>query len=326
MFERILVPLDGSSRAEEAIPVAARIARAFDGSILLLHVVIPPVSTGKYSVPEAYPRREADEELAEANEYLKTVAMLEELSHIPTESQALVGDVAPTILNAAHSMHAALIVLSSHGYSGFNRWMLGSVAEKIIRHASIPVVVIRGGQVESAATSERPVRILVPLDGSALSETALEPAGKLAEGLSHATSQPGQLQLLRVVAIPSGYGRFRSGVDVYYEAQIREDAKREDEQYLHAVAQRLAEAEWVKDQLTVTATVATDPDAAEAIVKQAEEEPVDFIAMATHGRGGMQRWALGSTTERVLHATRVPLFIVKVQHDSLPSEPQTQEK
>jgi nucleotide-binding universal stress UspA family protein len=326
MFERILVPLDGSTRAEEAIPVAARIARAFGGSILLLQVVIPPVSTGKYSVPEMYPKRETDEELTEANEYLKTVALLEELSHIPIEKQALVGEVAPAILDAAHSLHATLIVLNSHGYTGFKRWMLGSVAEKIIRHASIPVVVVRGRMAEPATTGEHPVRILAPLDGSALSEAALEPAAKLAAGLSHATSQPGLLQLMRVVAIPSGYGRFRSGVDVFYEAQIREDAKREDEQYLHAVTQRLAETEWVKDKLQVTTVTATDSDAAEAIVKQAEAEPMNFIAMATHGRGGVQRWALGSTTERVLHATTVPLFIVKFQHDSPASESPVQEK
>lgn len=314
MFERILVPLDGSSRAEEAIPVAARIAHAFGGSLLLLHVVIPPVSTGKYSVPEEYPKRETDEDLAEANEYLKTVALREGLSHIPIERQAIVGEIAPTILKAAQSLHATLIVLSSHGYSGLKRWMLGSVAEKIIRHASIPVVVVRGGQAESATGEQQSVRVLAPLDGSALSEAVLEPAGKLAAGLSHATSHPGLLQLLRVVALPSGYGKFRSGVDIFYDTQMREDAKREDEQYLQAVAQRLADAEWTRDQLTVTTTVATDPDAAEAIVKQAEAESVDFIAMATHGRGGVQRWALGSTTERVLHATRTPLFIVKLQH------------
>jgi nucleotide-binding universal stress UspA family protein len=107
---------------------------------------------------------------------------------------------------------------------------------------------------------------------------------------------------------------------------MKEDARRDDEHYLHEVTQRLAEAAWAKDHLSVTAMVAIDPDAAEAIVKQAEAESTDFIAMTTHGRGGVQRWALGSTTERVLHATRVPLFIVKFQHDSPTPEPPLQEK
>jgi nucleotide-binding universal stress UspA family protein len=224
MFERILVPLDGSPRAEEAIPVATSIARAFGGSIILLKVVVPPVSTGRYSKPEEdYPKRETDEELAEANEYLKTIARQEELSLISTETHAMVGDAAPTILEAAQAMHATLVVLSSHGYTGLKRWALGSVAEKIIRHASIPVVALRVGQVEPESMAQRPIRILVPLDGSALSESVLEPAAKLATALSHATAQPGILQLMQVVAIPSAYGKLRSGVDVFYESKIRED-------------------------------------------------------------------------------------------------------
>jgi nucleotide-binding universal stress UspA family protein len=130
-------------------------------------------------------------------------------------------------------------------------------------------------------------------------------------GPPQATSQQGALQIIRVVDIPSSYGRFRSQVDSYYDAQMRAEEKHEYEQYLEAVAKRFAEGELAKYNLAVSTVVATDPDVAEAIVQTAEQGKVDFIAMATHGRGGLQHWALGSITERVLHATKVPLFIIR---------------
>ena len=285
MFERILVPLDGSPVAERAIPAAARIARAFGGSVIVLSVVTPPVTPGKFSVPEEYPKADTEEELAEATAYLRAIAQSDKLVGITTEVQTLVGATAPTILSATQSLHADLIVLCTHGYTGFKRWRLGSVSEKVIRHAPVPVFVLREGE--------------------------LEPAARLSAGLAQATSQRGILQLMRVVDIPSGYGKFRSRVDSFYDAQMRAEAKRAYEQYLETVAKRFSEGELAKYNLAVTTVVTTDPDVAEAIVQTAEQGKDDFIAMATHGRGGVQRWALGSITERVLHATKVPLFIIR---------------
>jgi nucleotide-binding universal stress UspA family protein len=200
--------------------------------------------------------------------------------------------------------------------------MLGSVAEKVTRHAPIPVLVLREGGPEPATAVQQPVRALVSVDGSALSEAILEPAASLAAALARATSQQGALQLIRVVDIPSGYGKFRSTVDSHFDAAMRAEAKREYEQYLQAVAKRFSEGELAKYNLAVTTVVATDPDVAEAIVQTAEQGKVDFIAMATHGRGGVQHWALGSITERVLHATKLPLFILRPQDVS--SKPESQ--
>lgn len=325
MFERILVPLDGSPVAERAIPAAARIARAFGGSVIVLRVVTPPVSSGKFSAPEAYPEAATKEELAEATSYLQTIAQSDQLGGITAEGQSLVGAVAPTILSAAQSLHATLIVLCSHGYTGFKRWMLGSVAEKVIRHAPVPVFVLREGGVEPATAVQQPVLALVTLDGSPLSEAGLAPAASLTAGLAQATSQQGVLQVMRVVDIPSSYGKFRGTVDSFYDTEMRAEAKREYEEYLEAVAKRFSEGELAKYNLAVTTVVATDPDVAEAIVQTAEQRKVDFIAMATHGRGGVQHWALGSITERVLHAAKLPLFIIRPQSVSIKPESKSEE-
>ena len=149
MFEQILVPLDGSPVAERAIPAAARIARAFGGSVIVLSVVTPPVTPGKFSVPEEYPKADTEEERASATAYLRAIAQSDKLVGITTEVQTLVGAVAPTILSATQSLHADLIVLCTHGYTGFKRWRLGSVSEKVIRHAPVPVFVLREGESEA---------------------------------------------------------------------------------------------------------------------------------------------------------------------------------
>jgi nucleotide-binding universal stress UspA family protein len=314
MFHRILVPLDGSTRAESAIPTAARLVQASGGSVVLLQVVEPPVSSGKFSAPEAYPKVGTDEELAEATEYLKNLAQSGDLSGITTEVQTLAGAVVPTIIAATQSLHADLIVLSSHGYTGFKRWTLGSVAHKLVPHSPVPVLLLREGGPVPATTADQPAFAEVPLDGSLLSESALEPAAQLLAAL--APSAQRALQLLRVVNIPSSYGKFRSMTDSYFDAQMRTEEKQEDQAYLDAVAKRFAEGELAKYHLAVTTTVAIDPDVARAIVQAAEQvegmvpSGSHLIVMATHGRGGLQHWALGSVAERVLHSTRLPLLVV----------------
>ena len=170
------------------------------------------------------------------------------------------------------------------------------------------------------AVAGQPLRALVPLDGSLLSESALLPAAQLVSAL--APTAPKVLQLLRVVDIQPSYGKFRGMVDTYYDTEVRAEARREDEQYLQAVAKRFAEGELAQYHLTVQTTIAIDPDVADAIVQVAEHTEgtehvgAQLIAMASHGHGGLHHWVMGSVAERVLHATKLPLLIVHVAHST----------
>ena len=375
MYKRILVPLDGSARAERAIPVAARIARALGGSVTLLRVATAPVDTGKYSSTSGYVEETADTDLTGATSYLENIAGSDELTGIKTEVKTFIGAVAPAILSASQSLHANIIVMCSHGYTGFKRWTLGSVADKVTRHSPIPVFVLREDGPLPATAEHQPVRALVAVDGSSLSEAVFEPAAYLAAALAEATSQQGALHLLRVVDlpasggkfksdahidtlqdevfvidgsplsesalepaaqlitalapteqrvihlmrvvdVPSSYGKFRSSVDEHYDAGVRAEAKHEYEAYLDAVAKRFTEGDLATYNLSVATSVPINMDVAEAIVEAAEEgegaelSGYDLIVMATHGRGGVQRWVLGSVAERVLHASKVPLMVV----------------
>ena len=311
MYKRILVPLDGSVRAERAIPVAARIARASGGSVFLLRVATTPVDTGKFSSASGYVEETVDADLTGATSYLEHTAVSHELTGIKTEVKSLFGAVAPTILSASQSLHANIIVICSHGYTGFKRWALGSIADKVTRHSPIPVFVLREGGPLPATAEHQPVQALVAVDGSSLSEAVLEPAAYLAKALAEAISQRVALHLLRVVDLPTGGGKFKS--DAYIDTGLKEQVKHEDEEYLHTLVHRLNTGDLAHLDLAITSSVEADPDVAEAIVKKAEQDTFDFIAIATHGRGGVQRWALGSVAARVLHATKLPLLIMRPQ-------------
>ncbi|HEU5380995.1 MAG TPA: universal stress protein [Ktedonobacteraceae bacterium] len=311
MFQRILVPLDGSARAEQAIPTAARIAQVFGGTIIMLCVVPPTSRPEKGGMPEAYPIVGTDEQLAEATEYLKSVATSRPLVGIPTEVHTAIGETAPTLLDAVQSLHADFLIVCRHGLSGFAHWGLGGVAYKLVQRCPVPLLLLPDGGRELAPAEQHQIRALVTLDGSPFSEAVLEPVAHLLAGLTQARGQHGALLLLQVVGIPTSYGRFRSKVISPDNARQQAEAEKRAEYYLETVARRLTDGELAKYHLAVTTRVATDPDVAKAIVYTAEHTLVDVIAMTTHGWSGVLRWALGSIMERVLHTTRAPLFILR---------------
>lgn len=309
MFRRILVPLDGSDRAEEAIPVAARLAHAANGTVILVQVA--PFSldfqADKKQPAEMYPDNVIEEVKALAANYLYNASKKPEMVGVNTETRVEYGEAAQSILEAVDPLRVDLIVMCSHGYSGFKRWALGSVAQKIIPHSPVPVLVLRDGGPMLAA---KPLDALVSLDGSPLAESALAPVTQLLAALAPQAQKT--LHLVRVVALPVTYGRFATNAPF---DQLREEAKRAAHQYLAAVAEQLIEAGGAVSDLTVTTSIAVNPDVAEALIQTTEQKlhsggRFDLVAMATHGRGGLQRLMMGSMTERVLHATKLPMLIV----------------
>lgn len=321
MFQRILVPLDGSEQSLRAVPVAARIARVSGGTIIFVNVVLPPVEFGTYSAehtvalkPGAFERRKA-----EATRYLRdvTITHANDLAGIATEMDVTSGAASPEIDAAARLEHVDLIVVCSHGETGLKRWVFGSVTQEVVRHSPVPVLVLHEQGVGFLAPSASHLfRMLVPLDGSALSETALLPAAQLMAVL--AAPAQGVLHLLRVVDLPPAYGQMKSQANV--TEGMLEEAGQEAAKYVKSVADRLREGPFAAFKLTITSSVAVSTDVAGAIIEKAERSGIaessagyDMIAMSTHGRGGLQRLLMGSTAERVLGTTKLPLLIVRPQ-------------
>ena len=319
MFHHLLVPLDGAPRAERALAVAARLARANNGRVTLVRVVPESIDYSAFMLPSpAYFQGMTHTGLSQATHYLDQVAQFPVLEGIPVEKQVLFGSVADTILWVAESTDIDLIVTCSHGYTGLTRWALGSVAEKIAHHAHIPVLILREeGPIPASPHPDKtqPFCVLVPLDGSTNSKAAIEPAAELIAAL--AAPAKAKLHLMRVVASPSTHAK---GL----EQEERVHRLHRARTYLETTVQHIREglvAPIVKKLgLTTSWSVAVDTDVAGAIIRTAENgeniggadvfDTCDLIAIATHGRGGLQRWAMGSVTERVLHATKLPILIV----------------
>lgn len=311
MFKRILVPLDGSDLANRALPVAAHIARITSGSIILFGVATTPIESGPSLVPSRQEEETIQDDVGHVKAYLQEAANSPALAGLTVETHAVFDAIAPAIIAATQTYQADIVVLCSHGYGGTKRWLLGSVSQKVARHCPVPALVLHADG--AILSSDHPLRVLVPVDGSKLSETVLEPALQFMADMSGAAQ--GELHLLRVINVPTTNGKFRSQAYIDFEADIRAQEKQEAQAYLAALVKRLQLS--APENVRITSSMVVDADIAATIIHAAEQHEVidsksyNVIAMATHGRGGIQRWALGSITERVLGATRLPLLIVR---------------
>jgi nucleotide-binding universal stress UspA family protein len=228
---------------------------------------------------------------------------------------------ATALLEAVKAQQCDLVVLCSHGRSGLTRWALGSVAQKLTRHAPVPVLVLRVNEalpVPAEGEGDHPAKALVALDGSALAEEALIPAAQVVAALAGlSTSSTGQLHLLRVLD-PSYIGTVH-GERILMDQDTRQTAHQDAEAYLRGVAQRLQTGEVGALGLRVTWSVVEDADPAGMLLAVAENgmgiaapssrNRFDLLAMATHGRTGVRLWEIGSVADRVLQASTLPLLI-----------------
>jgi len=318
MFQHILVPLDGSSLAEQALPLAAHLAQVSGGTITLLHITNPAVEYGPYlAQPYTYMQDVVDTDLANAAHYLEGIARSEVLKDMRVQKEALSGEIARSILDFAHKHATDIVVMCSHGRTGFQRWALGSIAQKVARYSTKPVLIVKNGHTTLPATNAtpRPISVLVALDGSPLAETALLPAAQLCASLN--TPNQGTLHLIRVVElIPSVRSEATATIN-----EMNEQTVAQARTYLQNVEQRLRGGDLAMFHLSVTSSIATGYDTADILVREAEQgkccdngteyEGCDIIALATHGRGGLQRWVMGSVAERVLSSTKLPLLIIR---------------
>lgn len=320
MFQHILVPLDGSTLAEQALPVAARLAQATDGTVGLVRVVSPSNEYEAYvTLQPITTHHTLKTEFGKARGYLDNLTHLDSLAGVHTETAVITSEAATGILSVADTRPIDLIVMSSHGCTGMAHWIMGSVAEKVARYAPVPVLILRVLREDKPLLANMhpddgvSLRALVPLDGSARAEAAIPPAAHLVAALS--APGRGVLHLTRVV-IP--------GIDAISHHR-REALLQEAKEDLNATVDEIREglmADYGPDlHLSITCSATIDDDIAAGIVRIAKNgagavgadvfDGSDLIAMATHGYSGLQRWALGSITERVLHASRLPLMIVR---------------
>jgi nucleotide-binding universal stress UspA family protein len=312
MFQNILVPLDGSARAERALPLAARLARASGGKLILVRVVDIQhrIAWQSADVPIDFDQLLiAEQEIAAS--YLAQTAHSEELAGLNVLSETAEGKPGEAILALAQEQGVDLILMSSHGYIGLKKWALGSVAQHIERHSHIPVLILRDETDSSEhilQSHPQPLRVIVPLDGHAQAEQILPAAA----ALSIALSAPARGAIHLALIVPDCNQQEMAARGEYHRAL------RDANAYLASVTQRLQQDEQIARHLVIASSVSQRSSISEALAafatKGADPEgsgSYDVIAMATHGREGLDRLLHTSITEQVLDATRVPALVIK---------------
>lgn len=305
MTHSILVPLDGSELAEQALPHAVRLAGILDASLILVRVpetlIVPVMSAGIWITDEV----ESPVAHAQAEEYLAAVARRPELSGLAIQTMTPGHPVADALLRAIEMTEPDVVVMTTHGRSGFRGWVLGSVADKIAHASPAPVYLVRSGEDDAVPAAPPEVkRILVPLDGSSAAETALTAAVDVARKTGAA------LVLVRVPVVP-GYATVIPETAGWIPQLLSEKAV-EATAYLERVAERL-DTQGVKVDIDVE--IVASGGVAAGILTSAREWEADLIMMSTHGRTAWRRWILGSVADGVLHHADRPLWLVPVHSD-----------
>jgi len=289
MYSKILIPLDGSKFAEAVLPYARVLARQLSIPVDFLYVIDP-------KEPPAFAPFMANEYLTRIGASLGgTVGSIVETGH-----------TAATIVKVAAAQPEMLIAMATHGYSGAKRWLLGSVAEKVLRAAANHLLLVHPANGEPHPEAKL-ITVLVPLDGSKLAETVLPTVSELALRLSL------QVELVRVTrriysAPPEAFLPV-FGANAPNLKKLWEEAHAEANQYLIDKAKQLRRQGLSQVDSLVLESGADG--AAAAIVDLANKTADSCVAMCTIGESAIGNWPLGSVTERVVRYTTAPVLVIR---------------
>ena len=321
MYGTILIPLDSSPFSERALPVATALARTTGGKLVLVRAASASVLPGAHSA-DLQGRQIQKEDLfisADAGGAGRTAAQIRAVEEAKRYLEGIAGRLAEQgfqakvavpyaaaaegILTEIDVQAADLVVMCTHGQSGLGRWIYGSVAEEVLAHSPVPVLLVRPTGTPVVLSPEPGgSQLLVPLDGSTFAEAALPHATTLARAFGGSillvyVVVPPYVPYTEMPAAPAGAAEVAN--------MIVEEALEKAERYLADVSERLR-----RDGLPVQTTVCKGSPA-DTILRQALVVDARLIVMATHGRTGLRRLLLGSVAHEVVHRALLPVLLVR---------------
>jgi nucleotide-binding universal stress UspA family protein len=300
MYTRVLIPLDGSKTAEKVLPYARTVAGKLNIPVELLGVIDIAEIAGHLAVEKA---RHLDTLITEGEKNSKMY--LDNIGRSFPESSVRCtierGRPEDVIIEHAAKDKNTLIAMATHGRSGINRWLLGSVTEKVLRGSGNPLLLVRAHE-DARGEGEAVLKsILVPLDGSELAESVLPKAVELAKALK------AEIVLVRVYELPAAAYYGSEDYLPNYE-ELKDQVKLEAADYLDKKIDALKAI-----GLEKVSWVLLDGSDANEIIRYARESPSALVAMCTHGRSGVKRWVLGSVTEKVVRHSGDPVLVVRAK-------------
>ncbi|HEY54660.1 MAG TPA: universal stress protein [Dehalococcoidia bacterium] len=283
MWKKILVPLDGSDLAELALPYAEELATAFKSELILLYV-------GESS-EEQY--------LNMHRLYLEKMAVQTKKAVERVSPVVISGKPSEAIVKYTEKNDIRLIVMASHGHSSIIPWAKGGIASKVIEGVGVPLLLIK--ETKRRKTKEKHLisRILLPLDGSEAGEAAITRVKELKSRLE------AEVILLEVVS-EGRHLHTVGGLDyiLYPETEL-ETFKAEARTYLEKVYKRLYRG---KGELSVEIKTG---EVAKEILNFAKQKSVSLIAISSHGHSGMTKWVFGSTAQKIISDSPIPVLVVR---------------
>ncbi len=284
-YGNALVPLDGSQPAERALDYAKRLAVGSGGRIIIIAAIHGHAPRGTDAAQaQVEDIRNAELTLSEHVAGLKQEG-------IRADQHVYCGQPGHVILKAIHDLGADIVVMSTHGHSGLRRVVYGTVADQVLRHSTVPVLLVPLNCEQSWISGS--CQIVLPLDGSELAEEAVQPAARLAASLGAG------ITLLEVVQ-PTPVAN-PDDAALAFDADIAMSKARG---YLTTVEGRPEVASVCTEKLALVGQPAA------TICAEAEREHAAAIVMATHGMGGVAHLVLGSVATSVLQTCRRPLLLI----------------
>jgi nucleotide-binding universal stress UspA family protein len=291
MYNKLLVPLDGSELAEVSLWYAARLAGRLQASLTLLYVINPTEVTSPHMY-ECYLQDTVTKIKAEAEKIAAETAG----GNIAVDYKILKGDPPEEIVDYADKNKIDLIILSTQGKGGIKRWSLGNVANKVVGATRKQVMLIRAKGTRSDVYHDRLVKVLVPVDGSRESESILQSVTYLAAKLN-----------LEITIFHMWTGSYQSFL-TQDMLQRSDEIRKKEKTYTDKLGAKLTRQGLRVN--TIFSETFQNGEAAE-IIKVAEEGNYSMVAMATHGRSGVGRWIFGSNANKVLNEGSTPLLLVR---------------
>lgn len=299
MYSHVLLPVDGSSFSEQAIPYAGAIARRAGAR---LHVVLVHTPLARHAADIAVTPLfgEWEDRFREREaRYLEDLVERLRADGLDAVASRPEGDVAPRLIERAKK-DADLLVMATHGRGGLERAWLGSVADEVVHHVRLPVLLVPAQADQAAPADAAFEHVLVATDGSKAADAATRQAAEFARLFA------ARLTLLRVVSVPAGLTSPYIPHAAQLDQEATESRREEAVKFLDGVAAELGKKAG-GPKLETRVELAYHP--ARGILDAIGELRCDLVALGTHRRSRLARVVLGSVADKVVRASPVPVLV-----------------
>jgi len=300
MYSKMLIPLDGSKTAEKVLPYARYLAGKLKVPVELLAVIdIAEMATHISAEKARYLDTLIEDGVRASTTYLRGIATTFPEAKVTCTVEK--GRAEDSIIEKGEADPALLITMATHGRSGLNRFLLGSVAEKVLRGSANPLLLVRAADEAKGVGEARLTSIIVPLDGSELAESVLPMVATMAKLLDL------EVVLFRAFHIPYNAYAGDDSYTVNYDELIA-SVRDESNEYLE---KKVAEVK--KLGVAKVTALTKEGFAGDEIIALGRKTPDNLIAMCSHGRSGVRRFVLGSVTETVVRHSGDPVLVVRAK-------------